>query len=60
MNRIIALLYLFVVTYSLGCDSLALDGRIGEPLSRAETPAFTGRWIDKGSDVVDVHLRVTE
>ena len=56
MNRLITPLCFIVVACSLGCDCVVLNGRIGDPLSQAETSFFTGRWTNEESEVVDVRL----
>jgi hypothetical protein len=56
MARLISPFCFLMVACSLGCDSVVVDGRFGEPLSQAATSTFTGRWINEESEVVDVRL----
>lgn len=56
MRHLTVLIVASVIAGLLGCDTVTLDGPIGEPLPRTEATAFVGRWTNAESKVVDFRL----
>ena len=43
----------------IGCDSVTLDGPVGERITEAEASAFVGRWTAGESEVIEFRLNST-
>ncbi len=41
---------------SLGCDTVTLDGLVGERINRSEAQEFVGRWMSEDAEVFDFRL----
>ena len=56
MKHLTLLIVASIMAGLLGCDTVTLDGPIGEPLPKTEANAFVGRWTNAESEVVDFRL----
>jgi len=56
MKHLTALLIASFFAGLLGCDTVTLDGPIGESLAEIEATAFIGRWTNTESEVVEFRL----